>query len=94
MEKIVYKCKKCRWQVSIPALWEDLKPAVCGNKKCKTSFKKAPEDLIEELPGTKAAVSSPKVEKVLAVENKQEKEFRKLQQPAVKKEDSEPKEQK
>lgn len=90
MEKIIYKCKKCNWKASIPAIWEDLKPSNCGNKKCKTSFKKDPETLVAEIEKAKI-VEKPVVE--IKQENKLQKELKKPQQQfvqqAVKKEEAE-----
>lgn len=48
--KIKYTCKNCGWTTSIREEWADLKPRRCMNKKCNTSFQKAPDSLITEVP--------------------------------------------
>ena len=45
MDKIVYKCKNCGWESSIPEQWADLKPKKCPNRKCKTHFLITPDSL-------------------------------------------------
>ena len=47
---IKYTCKKCGWQTAIIGLWKDLKPKVCANRKCKTSFLREPSELLIEAP--------------------------------------------
>lgn len=48
--RIEYKCKKCGWEESIVADWADLKPKLCGNKRCNHSFLKNPTDLETKSP--------------------------------------------
>ena len=51
-ERILYTCKKCGWKVSISAVWSDIKPKMCMNKKCDrnrtNAFLKYKEDLLVE----------------------------------------------
>ena len=56
--KIKYTCKNCGWQTHIIKEWADLKPKRCMNKKCNTSFRKTPENLITEMPADMAAVQT------------------------------------
>lgn len=50
MNKIIYKCKKCNWNISLPEMWGDLRPQFCGNKKCLHSFRKYTDDLLIIFP--------------------------------------------
>lgn len=81
MDRIYYKCKKCSWSASVPEAWGDLKPQVCGNKKCLHSFRKYPDDLSVTLP---EKVVAPKVIPKVEPEVKPQKKWEK---PASKKEE-------
>ncbi len=50
MERIKYTCANCGWETSVIAIWKDVKPIRCMNKKCNTSFRKNPEALITKDP--------------------------------------------
>jgi len=54
VKKIKYTCKLCGWQTSIHEEWEDLKPQRCMNRKCNTSFRVNPENLIITKPEAEA----------------------------------------
>lgn len=81
MDRIYYKCKKCSWSASIPEAWGDLKPQVCGNKRCLHSFRKNPDDLLVTMPEKKVA------SKVVVEVKPEVKVQKKWEKPAPKKDE-------
>jgi DNA-directed RNA polymerase subunit RPC12/RpoP len=74
MTRLTYKCSKCSWEKSLPQEWGDLRPRMCGNKNCLTSFYKEPDALQVLVPKKPEVVQpeAPKEEKPRNWKNKNE----------------------
>lgn len=62
MDKVIYRCKACGWEKTLPATWADVKPRFCPNNKCEYSKKKS--------KGKKSFRGSPEQLQVILLEKK------------------------